>query len=115
MSQELGMGNGKVDFLNTGRLVRDQVIEELKRQLVDALQRSTSGASSVSRGSDIRLIDMKAMNPKKFDGKLGTPYWAWAKSVRVCCKVSRPGFRKSLRWIEAQITTIDYAMLALGL
>ena len=105
LSQEFGTVNGKVNYLNSDRLAKDQQIEELKsanRQLNDAIQRSAGGASSVSRPSDIRLIDLKAMNPKKkFDGKLDTPYQGWAKSVRAYCNVSRPGFRKYLRWIEA--------------
>ena len=59
LSQELGTVNGKVDYLNTDRLAKDQQFEELKsanRQLVDAIQRSTGGTSSVSRPSDIGLF-----------------------------------------------------------
>ena len=53
LSQELVTVNRKDDFLNTNRLAKDQLIEELKsanRQLVDAVQRTIVGASSVSRG-----------------------------------------------------------------
>ena len=54
---------------------------------------------------------MLAMKPKKFDGKPETPFKAWAKSVRAYCKVSRPSFRKFLRWVESQATVIDYQVL----
>ena len=105
----------KIDFLNTDRLAKDQQIEELRsanRQFADDVQRSFGGASSGNRYSDIRLIDMKAMNPKKFDGKLDTPYRAWAKSVRAYCNASRPGFRKYPRWLEVQTSPIDSGLLS---
>ena len=42
----------------------------VNRQLADAMQRQ-GGSQSVGRGcTEVRLIDMKAMNPKKFDGKI---------------------------------------------
>ena len=56
---------------------------------------------------EIKLIDMKVMNPKKFDGKPDSPYRAWAKSVRAYCNASQPGFRKFLRWVEVQTSPID--------
>ena len=75
-----------MDFLNTDRFAKDQQIEQLRsalRQLIDAVQRSSGGASQSSRSTDVRFIDMKAMRPKKFDGKLDTTYRVWAKAARV--------------------------------
>ena len=57
-----------------------------------------AASSSMGRGrDDVRLIDMKVMSPKKFDGKLDTPFRAWAKAYRAYCNASKPGFRKYLR------------------
>ena len=66
----------------------------------------------MSRGSaDVKLIDMKSMGPKKFDGKIDSPFRAWAKAVRTYCNASKPGFRKYLRWIESQTQEIDGRLL----
>ena len=76
LSQELGSSNTKIRYLNTQA-------EELKPancQLVDTIQRSAGFASSAGRHTDVKLMDMKAMNPKKFDGKHEKPYRAWARS-----------------------------------
>ena len=92
--------NSKVDYLKNHHIAKDNIIEELRsanRQLVDR-SASLGGGSSVSRGLlEIKLIDMKAMNPKKFDGKADSPFKAWAKSEKAYCNASRPGFRKFLR------------------
>ena len=61
---------------------------------------------------DVRLIDMKGMSPKQFDGKFDTPFRAWAKALRAYCNVSKAGFRKYLRWVEAQTQPIDAGLLA---
>ena len=91
--------------------------EELKsanRQLADTIQRSPSQVSpgSAGRHLDVKLIDMKAMNRKKYDGKHETPYRTWAKSVRAYCNASKPGFRKFLRWVETQTSAIDRHLLS---
>ena len=77
LSQELGSANTKIDYLNT----QTEELKSANRQIVDTIQRSASTASA-GRHIDVELIDMKAMNPKKYDGKHETPYRAWAKSVR---------------------------------
>ena len=105
MAVELASVNTKVELLNIDRVAKDLIIRELRdasRQLIDMVQRSTAG-----RGG----IDMKSMNPKKFDGKAESPFKAWVKSVRAYCNASRPGFRKFLRWIENQREVIDYVVL----
>ena len=113
LSTELASVNAKVDFLNTDRISKDQVIVELRdanRQLVDSVQRGAAGRGAAPE--TIKLIDMKTMNPKKFDGKPESPFKAWAKSVRTYCNATRPGFRKFLRWIESQSDVIDYSVLS---
>ena len=61
--------------------------------------------------NDVWLIDMKAMNPKKFDGKLDSPFRSWARAVRAYSNASKPGFRKYLRWFENQTQPIDSNLL----
>ena len=66
----------------------------------------------MSRGNaDVKLIDMKSMGPKKFDRKIDSTYRAWAKAVRTYCNASKPGFRKYLRWVEAQTEEINSRLL----
>ena len=106
--------NTKNDFFDTDRNAKDQQIQNPisdNRQLSDEVRRGAAG-SSMSRGhADMKLIDMKAMGPKKFDGKIDSPHCAWAKAVRTYCNAFKPGFRKYLRWIEAQTTEIDGRLL----
>ena len=45
---------------------------------------------------DVRLIDMKGLSSKKFDGKFDTPFRAWAKAVRDYCNASKMGIRNYL-------------------
>ena len=107
--------NTKRDFLNTDRIQKDGQTEELRsanRRLVYAMRRQ-GRSSSLGRGlSEDRLIDMKGMIPKIFDGKLGTPYRAWVKAVRAYCEASQPGMRKYLWWLEVQTSPIDADLLS---
>ena len=107
LSQELGSANSKIEYLST----QTEELKSAKRQVVDAIQRSSGVTISDGRHTDVKLIDMKAMNPKKYDGKHETPYRAWAKPVRAYCNASKPGFRKFLRWIETQTSAIDRHLL----
>ena len=117
LSTEIGNMNSKFDYLNNGRIANKSIIEELRsanRQLVDRMA-AIGGASSVSRGPrEIKLIDMKVMNPKKFDGEPDSPYRAWVKSVRAYCNASRHGFRKSPRWAEVQSDPMRFPLGAQG-
>ena len=62
----------------------------------------------MDRGRDeVKLVVMKAMNPKKFDGKLESPFRSWAKAVRAYCNANKPGFWKYPWWVEAQTEVID--------
>ena len=92
--------NTKTDFFNTDRITKDQQIQNLLSancQLSDEV-RGTAASSSMGRGrDDVKLIDMKAMNPKKFDGKFESPFRSWAKAVRAYCNASKPGWRKYFR------------------
>ena len=105
----------KIDLLNTDRIAKDGQIANLlsaNRQLSDAMQRQ-GAAQSMGRGqNDVRLIDMKAMSPKKCDGKLDSPFRGWAKAVRAYCNASKPGYRKYLQWVENQTQPIDSSLLA---
>ena len=95
LSQELSSVSTKVDYLNNDRVAKDATINELKqanRQLVNMMT-SSGGGGGGDRVSDIKLIGMKAMNPKSVGGKAETPFKAWAKKVRAYCNASRPGFR----------------------
>ena len=107
--------NVKIDFLNTERIQKDGQFANVlsaNRQLSDAMQRQ-GGSQSVGRGhSEVRLIDMKAMNPNDFEGKLDTPYRARAKAVRAYCNTSRPGFRKYMRCVETQTSPINAGLLS---
>ena len=67
--------------------------------MVNIIQ-SGSGDGGGDRVSDIKVIDMKAMNPKSFDGRAESPFTALAKKVRAYCNASWPGFRKVLMWVE---------------
>ena len=115
LSIEIVSINTTMDFLNTDRIAKDQQIQNLisaNRQLSDEIRCSAAG-SSLSRGNaDVKLIDMKAMGPKKFDGKIDSPFRAWAKAVRAYCNASKPGFRKFLRLVEAQTVEIGSRLLA---
>ena len=114
LSQELSSANAKVDYLNNDWVAKDANIEELKqanRQLVNVMA-SSGGGGGGDRVSDIKLIDMKAMNPKSFDGKVESPFKAWAKKVRAYCNASRPGFRKFLKWVESQNSRVDFQVLS---
>ena len=114
LSQELSSVNAKVDYLNNDRVAKDANIEELKqanRQLVNMMA-SSGGGGGGDRVSDIKLIDMKAMNPKSFDGKVESPFKAWAKKVRAYCNASRPGFRKFFKWVESQNSRVDFQVLS---
>ena len=114
LSIEIESMNTKMDYLNTDRIAKDQQIQNLisaNRQLSDEIRRSAAGSSTSHGHADVKLIDMKVMRPKKFDGKIDSPYRAWAKAVRRYCNVSKPGFRKHFRWIEAQTTEIDGRLL----
>ena len=78
LSQEVKTVKGNVEFLNNDRIAKDTIINELKHS--NTLLASMSGNNERSGGGDqIKLIDMKAMNPKNFDGKPESPFTAWAK------------------------------------
>ena len=101
LSQELSSVNTKVEFSSNDRVTKDSVIEELRqanRQLVNIIS-SSDGGGGGDRVSDIKLIDMKALNPKSLDGKAESPFKAWAKKVRAYCNASRPGFRKCFKFV----------------
>ena len=94
--------NTKMDFLNTDRIFKDQQIQNLmsaNRQLSDEVRRSAASSSTSRWHGDVKIIDMKEMGPKNFDGKLDSPFRAWAKAVRAYCNASKPGFRKYVRWV----------------
>ena len=62
-----------MNLFNTDRIAKDQHIANLlsvNRQLSDELRRMAASSSMGRRRDDVRLIDMKAMNLKKFDGTL---------------------------------------------
>ena len=85
LSIEIASMNTNMEFLNTDRIAKDQQIQNLisaSRQLSDELRRTASSAS-MSRGKDteIKLVEMKGMSPKKFDGKFDIPFHAWAKAA----------------------------------
>ena len=85
LSVVIAASSTKMDFLNTDRIAKDQQISNnlmsANRQLSDDIRRGAA-SSSMSRGhGDVKLIDMKAMGPKIFDGKLDSPFRAWAKAV----------------------------------
>ena len=116
LSQELSSVCFKVDYLNSHRVVKDATIKELKqanRQLVNMMT-SSGGDGGGDRVSHIKLIDMKAMDPKLCDCKAETPFKAWAKKVRAYCNASRPGFRKCSKWVESQSGYIDFQVLSGG-
>ena len=75
-SVEIAAMNTKIDFLNTDHIQKDGQIADLlsvNRQLTDDMQRQ-GGSQLVGRGhTEVRLIDMKAINPKRFDGKIDSP------------------------------------------
>ena len=96
------------------RVDNHKVVHKLRqanRQL-DSIISSSGGGSSGERGGDIKMIDMKAMNPKVFDSKPASPCKAWAKKVRAYCSANCPGFRKFLKWIESQTDVIDCQVLS---
>ena len=96
LGQELKSVNPKAKFLNTDRSAKDNNIGELRpanRQLVDAVSSNGGG----DKLDSIKLIDMKVMNPKIFDGKPESRFKAWANKVRACCNASRTGSRKFLK------------------
>ena len=66
LSVETAAMNTKIDFLNTDRIAKDGQVANLlsaNRQLSDAMQ-CQRASQSMGRGqNDVRLIDMKAMNP----------------------------------------------------
>jgi hypothetical protein len=116
LSVEIAAMNTKVEFLNNDRIDKATQIATLisaNQQLSQEIRRAAA-SPSMGRGKDpeIKLVEMKGMSPKKFDGKFDTPFRAWAKAVRAYCNASRPGFRKYLRWVEAQTQPIDNALLA---
>ena len=115
LSVEIAAMNTKVDFLNSDRIEKATQIANLisaNQQLSQEIRRSAA-SSSTSRGhNEVKLIDTKAMGPKKFDGKLNSPFRAWAKAVRAFCNASKPGLRKYLRWVENQTVEIDAQLLA---
>ena len=77
LSQELSSVNTKVELLNNDRVAKDSIIEELRqanRQLVNMISSSSGGGGDPV--SDVKLIDMKAMNPKAFDGTAESPFIA---------------------------------------
>ena len=107
--------NTKMDFLNNDRIEKATQIQNLisaNRQLSDEIRRSAAGSSTGGKHGEVKLIDTKAMGPKKFDGKLDSPFRSWAKAVRAFCNASKPGFRKYLRWVENQTVAIDAQLLA---
>ena len=115
LSIEIAAMNTKMDFLNTDRIEKATQIQNLisaNRQLSDEIRRSVTSSSVNGRHGEVKLIDTKAMGPKKFDGKCDSPFRAWAKAVRAYCNASTPGFRKYLRWIEVQTVEINGALLA---
>jgi len=73
-----------MDYFNTDRFQKNEQIADLlsaNRQFADAIQRQV-GSQSVGRGhTKVRLIDMKVMNPKKFYGRINSPYRAWFQTV----------------------------------
>ena len=113
LSIEIASMNTKMDFLNNDRIEKATQIANLisANQQLSAEMRRSAASSSMSRGADVKLIDMKSMGPKKFDGKIDSPFRAWAKTVRTYCNASKPGFRKYLRWIESQTQEIDGRLL----
>jgi hypothetical protein len=71
LSIEIASVKTKMDFLNTSRIAKDQQIQNLisaNRQLLDEIRRSAAGSSTSRGDADVKLIDMKAMGPKKFEG-----------------------------------------------
>ena len=73
LSTELNEVNKRVSFLNNDRVEKGgNMIEELKvanRQMAHLMSANTGGDKDRDRTPDIKLIDMKVMNPKSFDGK----------------------------------------------
>ena len=82
------------------------------RQLSDTMQRQGASQSMGRRQNDVRLIDMKTMDLKKFHGELGSPFRSWAKAVRAYCNASKPCFRKYLRWVDSQTSPIVAGLLS---
>ena len=68
-----------MNFLNDDRIEKATQIANLisaNQQLSQEIRRSAA-SSSMGRGSaDVKLIDMKSMGPKKFDGKADSPFRA---------------------------------------
>ena len=115
LSVEIAAMNTKMDFLNNDRIEKATQIANLisaNQQLSAEIRRSAANPSTGRGHGEVKLIDLKAMGPKKFDGKIDSPFRSWAKTVRSYCNASKPGFRKYLRWVENQTVAIDAQLLA---
>ena len=103
LSQELSSVKTKVEFLNTDRVNKDKIVDELRqanRQLVNMIPSGSGGGGGGDRNGDSNLIDINAMNPTVFDSKPGSSFEAWAKKVRAYCNASRPSFLSVFKWVE---------------
>ena len=114
LSQEIAAANNKLTYLDNDRAHKEQAAH-IQSQRVASLEDSIarlmqSGAGHVE--TQIKLIDLKTMAPKKFSNRPEEIFKSWATDVRSHCNAARPGFRKFLKWVEAQTEPINDHMLA---
>ena len=97
--------DGKTRFLHAELGAKTTKIGELE-------QRIQSGGGG--KGGPGSLINLKTMQPKVFSGASGDQFKTWAKKVRSYLNGYRTGFKKFLKWVEAQTTPIDPANMSCG-
>ena len=115
LSQEVATAKQQITYLDNDRAQKEQNAH-LQNQRVASLEESIGRMVQAGGGghveTQIKLIDLKTMAPKKFSGKPEEPFKSWATQVRSYCNASRPGFRQILKWVEAQTETVDDHLLA---
>ena len=114
LSQEIATAKQQLTYLDNDRAQKEQNAH-IQSQRVASLEDSISRLMQTSGGrveTQIKLIDLKTMAPKKFSAKPEENFKSWATDVRSYCNAARPGFRKFLKWVEAQSEPINDKMLA---
>ena len=105
LAVEMQTVNRKVDHLHSDALAKDAEIAQLKQNAASG----GGGYGGKGAGHDRvdSLVNMKSMAPKVFSGAANESFKTWTKKVRAYCNSAKPGFKRFLKWIEAQDYEID--------
>ena len=109
MTAKIQQLEGEKETLNKKTNFLHGELATFHKEIVDLKARGLVGHGSGGReGNEMgSLINMKTMEPKSFGGTSGESFRTWAKKIRAYVNGHRSGFKKFLKWVEAQTTPIN--------